>query len=234
MCRYGLAYHVCNRILHTALHILTMCREPFVLFTVSCRAAARLIIPQIQACRPLTAQPIPNGVNSTPPQSGPDNCCLLQSRSAHTKKAHNRTLGTGLNVLNKLMKSAHRTQAGHDKNLYSCETRPSWEGFSSICLFICLFDSPRRSARGTGGPTKVRCQRGVYKIEQSRARERDWKKQEWERVKERERERERERLRAGSVGGWVGGFGNAEWTSCVLLLVKQKIWVLQRLCPFTE
>lgn len=37
-----------------------------------------------------------------------------------------------------------------------------------------------------------------------------------------EREWRRERLRAGSVGGWVGGFGNAEWTSCVLLLVKQR------------
>lgn len=81
--------------------------------------------------------------------------------------------GTGLNVLNKLMKSTHRTQAGHDKNLYSCETRPSWEGVSSICLFICPFDSPRRSARGTGGPTKVRCQRRVYKIEQSRTSERE-------------------------------------------------------------
>lgn len=37
-----------------------------------------------------------------------------------------------------------------------------------------------------------------------------------------EREWRRERLRAGSVGGWVGGFGNTEWTSCVLLLVKQR------------
>lgn len=71
------------------------------------------------------------------------------------------------------MKSTHRTQAGHDKNLYSCETQPSWEGVSSMCLFICLFDSLWRSARGTGGPTKVRCQRGVYKIEQSIASERE-------------------------------------------------------------
>lgn len=118
------------------------------------------------------------------------------------------------------MKSTHRTQAGHDKDLYSCETWPRWEGVSSICLFICLFDSPQHSARGTGGPTKVRCQRGVYKIEQSRTcvSEREtgenWSKREWR--------RERERHRAGSVGGWVGGFGNAEWTSCVLLLVKQR------------
>lgn len=114
------------------------------------------------------------------------------------------------------MKSTHRTQAGHDKNLYSCETRPSWEGVSSICLFICLFDSPRRSARGTGGPTKVRCHCGVHKIEQSRMRERG----RLERAGVRESVGER--LRAGSVGGWVGGFGNAEWTSCVLLLVKQR------------
>lgn len=182
---YSLAYHVCNRTLHTPFQILSAdrlsCSQ-----SLLCRDAARLIVavhcppkPQIQACQPLTAQPDPNGVNSTPPQSGPDNCCLLQSRSARTKKAHNRTQpGTGMNVLNKLMKSTHKTQAGHDKNLYSCETRPSWEGVSSICLFICLFDSPRRSARGTGGPTKVRCQRGVYKIEHSRAseRERGWRK----------------------------------------------------------
>lgn len=38
----------------------------------------------------------------------------------------------------------------------------------------------------------------------------------------RESRGERERLGAGSVGGWVGGFGNAEWTG-VILLVKQKI-----------
>lgn len=127
------------------------------------------------------------------------------------------------------MKSAHRTQAGHDKNLYSCETQPSWESVSPICLFICLFDSPRRSARGTGGPTKVRCQRGVYKIEQNEGvREREAGENRSERVEERER------LRAGSVGGWVGGFGNAEWTSCVLLLVKQRYGFLQWLYPFNE
>lgn len=71
------------------------------------------------------------------------------------------------------MKSTHRTQAGHDKNLYSCETQPSWESVSSISLFICLFDSLRHTARGTSGPTKVRCQRGVYKIEQSLTSERE-------------------------------------------------------------
>ena len=114
-------------------------------------------------------------------------------------KAHNRTqLGTGLNVLNKLMKSTHRTQARHDKNLSSCETRPSWKGVSAICLFICLFDSPRRSARGTGGPTKVRCQCGEHKIEQSRTS-----------VKARERERlekigVRERETQGRKCGWLG------------------------------
>lgn len=106
------------------------------------------------------------------------------------------------------MKSTHRTQGGHDKNLYSCETQPS---VRSIGLFICLFDSPRRSAGGTAGPTKVRCQCGVCKIEQSRMR-----------YGERpEKTGVRERLGAGSVGGWVGGFGNTERTPCVLLLVKQ-------------
>lgn len=95
------------------------------------------------------------------------------------------------------MKSTHRTQAGHDKNLYSCETQPSWESVSSICLFICLFDSPRRSARGTGGPTKVRCQRGVYKIEQNEGeREREAGENRSERVEERETQ--------GRKCGWLG------------------------------
>lgn len=88
------------------------------------------------------------------------------------------TIGLSLDVLNKLMKSTHRTQGGHEKNLYSCETQPSLESVSSICLFICLFDSPQHNARGARGPTKVRCQRGVYKIEQSRMSERDWRRQE--------------------------------------------------------
>lgn len=100
---YGLAYHVCNRILHT-FHILSLCDQPFVLFTVSlvswCCTTHRTVVdrhftpkPHLQACQPLTAQPNPNGVNSTPPQSGPDNFCLfLQSRSAHTKRP---TIGLG-------------------------------------------------------------------------------------------------------------------------------------------
>lgn len=78
--------------------------------------------------------------------------------------------GTGPNVLTELMKSTHRTQAVHDKNLFSCETRPSWEGVSSACLFICLFGCPRLGAGGIRGPTKVRCQRGEEKIEQSRTK----------------------------------------------------------------
>lgn len=103
---YGLAYHVCNRIVHTAFHILSMYSKPFVLFTVSlvswrCTTHTTLVVlhctpkPQIQACQALTAQPNPNGVNSTPPQSGPDNCCLLQSRSAHTKRP---TIGLSLEL----------------------------------------------------------------------------------------------------------------------------------------
>lgn len=140
----------------------------------------------------------------------------LQRQSAHTKKAHNRTQpGTGLNVLNKLMKSTHRTQGGHDKNLYSCKTQPSRESASSMRLFICLFDSPRRSARRAGGPTKVRCHHGGRKIERcgmSYGERREIAAREWRRG----------RLRAGSVGGWVGGFGNTVWTSFLLLVVKQR------------
>lgn len=140
----------------------------------------------------------------------------LQRRSAHTKKAHNRTQpGTGMNVLNKLMKSTHKTQGGHDKNLYSCETQPSRESASSTRLFICLFDSPRRSTRGAGGPTKVRCQRGERKIE--------WRGMSYgERREIAARKWRRGRLRAGSVGGWVGGFGNTARTSFLLLVVKQR------------
>lgn len=170
-----------------------------------------------RCCPTLPAQSEPNGVTSTPPHkmdliiSG-----CFQRRFAHTKKAHNRTQpGTGLNVLNKLMKSTHRTQGGHDKNLYSCETQPSRESASSTRLFICLFDSPRRSARGAGGPTKVRCQRGERKIERrgmSYGERRESAAREWRSG----------RLRAGSVGGWVGGFGKTERTSLLLLLVKQR------------
>lgn len=54
------------------------------------------------------------------------------------ERAHNRTQpGTGLNVLNKLMKSTHRTQGGHDKNLYSCETRAKL-GECSLYPFVYL------------------------------------------------------------------------------------------------
>lgn len=99
---YGLAYQVCNRTLHTAFHILSVCSETLVLFTVCpvsrcCTTHRTLVVlyctskAQIWACQPLTAQPHPNGVTSTPPQSRLDNCCFLQSWSAHTKKAHNRT-----------------------------------------------------------------------------------------------------------------------------------------------
>lgn len=82
-------------------------------------------------------------------------------------------------------------------------------------LFICLFDSPRHSARGAGGPTKVRCQRGERKIERrgmSYGERREIAAREWRRG----------RLRAGSVGGWVGGFGNTVRTSFLLLVVKQR------------
>lgn len=64
---------------------------------------------------------------------------------------------------------------------------------------------------------KVRCQRGEQKIERNRT------KQEREAGENRsKRQRRGERLRAGSVGGWVGGFGNVEWTFCLSLLVKQR------------
>lgn len=72
-------------------------------------------------------------------------------------------------------------------------------GVCSICLFICLFDSSQHRARGTSGPTKVRCQRGVYKIEQSRTcvREREtgenWSKIEW---------RETQGRKCGWLGRW--------------------------------
>lgn len=62
-----------------------------------------------------------------------------------------------------------------------------------------------RCHRHTGGPTKVGCQPEVYEIA--------------ELVTEPERGRKKGR-RAVSVGGWVGVFGNAEWTSRKLLLVK--------------
>lgn len=57
----------------------------------------------------------------------------------------------------------------------------------------------------------------MQKIEQSRTKE-------GERLEKNKSESEcrRGRLGAGIVGGWVGGFGNAERTSCVLLLVKQR------------
>lgn len=167
-------------------------------------------------CPTLPAQSELNGVNYTPLKRDLTISGCLRRRFAHTKKAHNRTQpGTGLNVLNKLMKSTHRTQGGHDKNLYSCETQPSRESASSEHLFICLFDGPRRSARGAGGPTKVRCQRGEREIERRGMSY-------GERWEIAAREWRSGRLGAGSVGGWVGGFGNTERTSFLLLLVKQR------------
>lgn len=95
--------------------------------------------------QPLTARLNPNGAtkkkkNRHPHKADLITAAFLRSRSAHTTGAHNRTRpGTGLNVLNKLMKSTHETQAGHDTNLYSRETRPSQAGVSSIRLFIRLY-----------------------------------------------------------------------------------------------
>lgn len=154
--------------------------------------------------------------------------CFQRRSASHQKRPTiGLSLEPGLNVLNKLMKSTHRTQGGHDKNLYSCETQPSRESASSTRLFICLFDSPRRSARGAGGPTKVMCQRGERKIERrgmSYGERREIAASGWRRG----------RLRAVSVGGWVGGFGNTVRTSFLLLVVKQRCGFVQRLCPFTE
>lgn len=166
MSRRDLAYHVCHGTLRAAFHMLVRVAFAFLLCVRVCRdgtlAAPRG--PPRGVRTPSNTSPhglIPNGVNSTPCKNGADNSWLFPETVCLTpEKAHNRTQpGTGLNVLNKLMKSTHRTQGGHDKNLYSCETQPSRESASSARLFICLFDSPRRSAGGAGGPTKVTCQR---------------------------------------------------------------------------
>lgn len=36
------------------------------------------------------------------------------------------------------------------------------------------------------------------------------------------------------MGVWVGGFGNTEWTSCIFLLVKQKIWTFALALPIHQ
>lgn len=51
------------------------------------------------------AQPDVNGVNLTPPQSGPDNCCLLWQWCCHIERHHKNT----------------PRPPEHDKNLYSGE-----------------------------------------------------------------------------------------------------------------
>lgn len=132
MYRCSLAYHVCNTILHTPFHILSVCGGPFVSFTgslVSCRCTIHSggAKPQIQAHQLLSAQTSSKWCKfDTPTKVDLIIAAFYRAGLLTLKKAHNRTQpGTGLNVLNKLMKSTHKTQAGHDKNLYSCETRPS-------------------------------------------------------------------------------------------------------------
>lgn len=173
MYRKGLAYHVCNRTLHTVFHILSMCGETFASLTASLESrycttrrmlAALHCSLRVQIWGLSTA--LPHSLIQMVQLRHPRKVDLIiaafyRAGPLALKRPTIGQPGTGLNVLNKLMKSTHRTQAGHDKNLYSCETQPSWEGVNSICLFICPFDSPRRSASGTGGPKEVRCQRGV-------------------------------------------------------------------------